>query len=78
MKDTIVEAAIRSRTISPIIWAGSIFGGFLVYDYPEQWTQGKNIPELEEMLIDLYENFQEEAKHKKEQVKKTGVLRIPA
>jgi len=30
------------------------------------------------MLIDLYENFQEEAKHKKEQVKKTGVLRIPA
>jgi len=47
-------------------------------DYPEQWTQGKNIPELEEMLIDIYENFQEEAKQKKEQVKKTGVLRIPA
>jgi hypothetical protein len=35
-------------------------------DYPKQWTQGKNIPELEKMLIDLYENFQDEAKHKKE------------
>ena len=29
-------------------------------EYPEQWTQGKNINELEEMLIDLYVNFQEE------------------
>ena len=29
--------------------------------YPEQWTQGKDIKELEEMLLDLYENFQEDA-----------------
>jgi predicted RNase H-like HicB family nuclease len=60
-------------------WEGE--SGWLVgylNDYPEQWTQGKNIKELEEMLRDLYENFQEEAKRKKEQVKKTGVLRIPA
>ena len=30
--------------------------------YPEQWTQGKDITELEEMLLDLYENIQIEAK----------------
>ena len=47
-------------------------------DYPDQWTQGKDITELEEMLLDLYENIQEEAKRKKERVKKTGVLRVPA
>jgi hypothetical protein len=44
---------------------------------PEQRTQGKDIKELEEMLLDLYENFQEEAKQKKERIKKTGVLRVP-
>jgi predicted RNase H-like HicB family nuclease len=47
-------------------------------EYPEQWTQGKDIKELEEMLLDLYENFMEEAKRKKKQIKKTGILRIPA
>ena len=47
-------------------------------EYPEQWTQGKDINELEEMLLDLYANFQEDAKRKKERIKKTGVLRIPA
>ena len=47
-------------------------------DYPEQWTQGKNITELEEMLFDLYENFLEEAKRKKERVLKAGVLRVSA
>ena len=26
-------------------------------DYPEQWTQGKDIKELEEMLADLYINI---------------------
>ena len=47
-------------------------------DYPEQWTQGKDISELEEMLMDLYTNIQIEAKRKKEQIKKTGIIRIPA
>ena len=47
-------------------------------EYPEQWTQGKDIKELEEMLLDIYENFQEDAKRKKERVKKTGVLRVQA
>ena len=40
-------------------WEGE--SGWLVgclNDYPEQWTQGKDIAELEEMLLDLYENFQ--------------------
>ena len=65
--------------LSYTYWEGE--GGWLVgylNDYPEQWTQGKDITELEEMLLDLYENFQEEAKRKKELIKKTGVLRIPA
>jgi predicted RNase H-like HicB family nuclease len=37
-------------------------GWFLGYlnDYPEHWTQGKTISELEEMLADLYELEQEE------------------
>ena len=47
-------------------------------NYPEQWTQGKDIKELEEMLLDLYENIQEETKNTKERVKKTGVLKVPA
>jgi len=60
-------------------WEGE--GGWLVGyldEYPEQWTQGKDIKELEEMLLDLYENFQEESKRKNKQIKKTGVLRVPA
>jgi predicted RNase H-like HicB family nuclease len=32
--------------------------GFLD-EYPEYWTQGKTIEELEEMLIDIYKNEQE-------------------
>ena len=47
-------------------------------DYPEQWTQGKDIKELEEMLIDLYKNILEEARRKKPRVEKVGMLRIPA
>jgi len=37
-------------------------GWFLGYlnDYPDHWTQGKTIKELEEMLTDLYELEQEE------------------
>ena len=60
-------------------WEGE--GGWLVgylNEYPEHWTQGKNITELEEMLLDLYENFKEEAKRVQKQVKKAGVLRVPA
>ena len=37
-------------------------GWYLGYlnDWPEHWTQGVNLKELEEMLIDLYEIEQEE------------------
>jgi len=35
------------------------FWGYL-NDYPDHWTQGKTIKELEEMLADLYELEQEE------------------
>ena len=36
-------------------------GWFLGYlnDYPDHWTQGKTVEELEEMLTDLYELEQE-------------------
>ncbi len=36
-------------------------GRFLGYlnDYPDHWTQGKTLSELEEMLADLYELEQE-------------------
>jgi len=64
--------------LSYTYWEGE--SGWLVgylNDYPDQWTQGKDITELEEMLMDLYINFQEEAK-KIESTKKTGVLRVPA
>jgi len=60
-------------------WEGE--GGWLVgylNEYPDHWTQGKDIAELEEMLLDLYINFQEEVKRAQKQVKKTGVLRVPA
>ncbi|WP_461255579.1 type II toxin-antitoxin system HicB family antitoxin [Treponema sp. R80B11-R83G3] len=36
------------------------FLGFLD-EYPEYWTQGQSIKELEEMLLDIYKNEQEEA-----------------
>ena len=37
-------------------------GWYLGYlnDWPEHWTQGKDLKELEEMLLDLYEIEQEE------------------
>ena len=60
-------------------WEGK--SGWLVgyiNDYPEQWTQGKDLAELEEMLLDLYENYQEELKLGKEPIKKSGVLQVPA
>ena len=44
-------------------WEGE--GGWLVgylNDFPDNWTQGKNLSELEEMLLDLYINFTEESK----------------
>ncbi|MCL2068239.1 MAG: type II toxin-antitoxin system HicB family antitoxin [Treponema sp.] len=65
--------------LSYTYWEGG--DGWLVgylNEYPEQWTQGKDLTELEEMLLDLYDNFLIEAKRKKERVKKTGVLRVPA
>jgi predicted RNase H-like HicB family nuclease len=54
-------------------------GWFVGYlnDYPEHLTQGKDLADLEKMLIDVYTIRQEEEKrlaHKR----KTGVLRIPA
>jgi predicted RNase H-like HicB family nuclease len=65
--------------LSYTYWEGE--NGWLVgylNDYPEQWTQGKNITELEEMFLDLYVNIHEEAKRKKTKEKKFGVLRVPA
>jgi len=60
-------------------WEGE--GGWLVgylNNFPDNWTQGKDITELEEMLLDLYINFNEESKKNTTPIKKNGKLRIPA
>ena len=60
-------------------WEGE--GGWLVgylNNYPDNWTQGKDIAELEAMLIDLYINFTEESKKNTALIKKNGTLRVPA
>ncbi|MDR1095381.1 MAG: hypothetical protein LBL31_03230 [Spirochaetaceae bacterium] len=41
--------------------------------WPEHWTQGKSLPELEEMLLDLYEIYGEEEQEK--QIKFQGTQR---
>ena len=47
-------------------------------DYPDHWTQGKDISELEEMLLDLYINFTEESKKSTTPIKKNGTLKVSA
>jgi predicted RNase H-like HicB family nuclease len=44
--------------------------------WPEHWTQGKNISELEEMLLDLYEIYLEEEQKNNKIEKKTGHLKV--
>ena len=44
--------------------------------WPEHLTQGKDVPELEEMLLDLYEFYKEEQSEIVE--KKTGRIKITA
>jgi predicted RNase H-like HicB family nuclease len=54
------------------------FIGYL-NDYPKDWTQGRTIVELEEMLFDLYEMFQEDEKSlSAASMKMSGQLKIPA
>jgi predicted RNase H-like HicB family nuclease len=45
--------------------------------WPEHWTQGKTLPELEEMLLDLYDIYREEEQEKNIE-KKTGHLKVAA
>jgi predicted RNase H-like HicB family nuclease len=54
-------------------------GWFLGYlnDYPEHWTQGKTLKELEEMLLDLY-NLEQEERPRKIPERKIGKLRVTA
>lgn len=44
--------------------------------WPEHLTQGKDIPELEEMLLDLYEFYKEEQTETVN--KKTGLIKVTA
>ncbi|MCL2184612.1 MAG: type II toxin-antitoxin system HicB family antitoxin [Treponema sp.] len=46
--------------------------------WPEHLTQGKDIQELEEMLLDLYEFFKEEQDENKIIEKKVGQLKVTA
>ena len=45
--------------------------------WPDHWTQGKNVAELEEMLQDLYEIYCEDQKENSI-VRKNGNLRVAA
>lgn len=47
--------------LSYTYWQGKEFLLGYLNDYPDHWTQGKNLAELEEMLIDLYEMLKEES-----------------
>lgn len=51
-----------------------LFIGYL-NNYPEHFTQGHNLKELEEMLADVYQIRQEEEK-RLAQKRKSGILRI--
>ena len=46
--------------------------------WPDHMTQGKDISELEEMLLDLYEFYKEEQSELKSIEKKIGQLKVPA
>jgi len=46
--------------------------------WPDHLTQGKDIPELEEMLRDLYEFYKEEQAEIRTVEKKTGLLKAYA
>jgi hypothetical protein len=59
-------------------WQGD---GWLVgylNDYPKYKTQGKNLTELESMLVDLYENIKIEESSQKDIILKSGRIRISA
>jgi predicted RNase H-like HicB family nuclease len=45
--------------------------------WPDHLTQGKDIAELEEMLLDLYEFYKEEQEENTAE-KKTGMLKVMA
>ena len=59
-------------------WQGENWLVGYLNDYPNHKSQGKDIAELEDMLIDVYENIQIEAQSKRTPIVKTGKLRIPA
>ena len=56
--------------------ASGMYLGYLNI-WPEHWTQGKDIAELEEMLQDLYEIYLEDQKENSIE-RKTGNLRVVA
>jgi predicted RNase H-like HicB family nuclease len=46
--------------------------------WPDHLTQGHDIPELEEMLLDLYEFYKDEHAEMKMVEKKTGQIKVSA
>ena len=46
--------------------------------WPDHLTQGKDLHELEEMLLDLYEFYKEEQTTQLGVERKTGQLKVPA
>ena len=45
--------------------------------WPEHWTQGRNVPELEEMLADLYEMYLDDQKENSIE-RMSGKLKVAA
>ena len=57
---------------------GDWFLGYL-HKYPDHWSQGKDLAELEEMLADIYMIFEDKLPEPKPPADcKTGVLRLGA
>ena len=54
---------------------GDWYLGYL-HEQPEHWTQGKTLAELEEMLLDLYNDARTETAYVPPPSKKTGVLSV--
>ena len=46
--------------------------------WPDHLTQGKDVKELEEMLLDLYKFYKEEQSEMATVERKTGQLKVPA
>jgi predicted RNase H-like HicB family nuclease len=74
IRETVIEEAIMELEYTYWKSGDGWYIGYL-NDWPEHWTQGKDVAELEEMLTDLYEIRQGED-HKDIPERKIGKLKV--